>query len=175
VQSPAADFNVTLTDGTTNVPVKGTQVEASPAHSNGGGVNSTVVTITPATPLVANQTINVEFTLGVERNGEFRFFVNVEAVTQAAPSASVHLTMGNPSNATPDVNQPTNYLLVKEGYALAYHRDRGTPVWTSWHLDPTWLGSAPRQNDFRNDPSLPSGGIRCRGRTIRVRASTGDT
>jgi endonuclease G len=71
--------------------------------------------------------------------------------------------MGNPSNATEDVNQPTNYLMIKEAYALSYHRDRGIPNWTSWHLDSTWLGSAPRQNDFRNDPSLPSGWYQVQG------------
>src|SRR6266498_5969882 len=29
--------------------------------------------------------------------------------------------------------------------------------WTSWHLDSTWRGSAPRQDDFRNDDTLPPG------------------
>jgi endonuclease G len=43
---------------------------------------------------------------------------------------------------------------------MSYHRDRGTPNWVSWHLDSSWLGSAPRQNDFRPDPSLPAGWYR---------------
>jgi endonuclease G len=162
ISSSPADFNVTLTDGTV-VPVKGTQVETPPGQPNGGGLNSTVVTVTTATPIAAGDSVNVEFTLGVQQEGAFSFFVNVEAVTQAPPSASVHLTMGNPSNATEDVNQPTNYLMVKEAYALSYHRDRGIPNWTSWHLDSSWLGSAPRQNDFRNDPSLPSGWYQVQG------------
>ena len=75
----------------------------------------------------------------------------------APPSASIHLTMGNPSGATQDVNNPTNYLLPKQQYVMSYHRDRGIPNWVSWHLDSTWLGSAPRQDDFRADPSLPAG------------------
>jgi endonuclease G len=162
VSSSPADFNVTLTDGSV-VPVKGTQVETPPAQPNGGGLNSTVITVTTATPIAPNDSVNIEFTLGVQQEGAFSFFVNVEAVTQAPPSASVHLTMGNPSNATEDVNQPTNYLMIKEAYALSYHRDRGIPNWTSWHLDSTWLGSAPRQNDFRNDPSLPSGWYQVQG------------
>ncbi|MCA1568144.1 MAG: DNA/RNA non-specific endonuclease, partial [Acidobacteria bacterium] len=162
ISSSPADFMVTLTNGTT-VPVRGTQVETPPAQPNGGGLNSSVVTLTTATPLAPGATVNIEFTLGVQEQGAFSFFVNVEAITQAPPSTSVHLTMGNPSNATEDVNQPTNYLLVKEGYALSYHRDRGIPNWTSWHLDSTWLGSAPRQNDFRNDPSLPSGWYQVQG------------
>lgn len=73
------------------------------------------------------------------------------------PSSSEHLTMGNPSNATVDVNQPFNYLMEKPQYALSYHRDNGRPNWVSWHLDPTWLGSTPRQDDFRNDTTLPAG------------------
>jgi endonuclease G len=65
--------------------------------------------------------------------------------------------MGNPSNAITDVNNPANYLLLKSQYVMSYHRDRGIPNWVSWHLDSSWLGSAPRQDDFRNDPSLPAG------------------
>jgi endonuclease G len=43
---------------------------------------------------------------------------------------------------------------------MSYHRDRGIPNWVSWHLDSFWLGSAPRQDDFRPDPSLPEGWYR---------------
>ncbi|WP_019949044.1 DNA/RNA non-specific endonuclease [Hymenobacter aerophilus] len=68
-----------------------------------------------------------------------------------------HLTLGNPSGATTDVSQPTNYLLSKPQYALSYHRDRGIPTWVSWHLDASWRGSAPRQDDFRADNTLPAG------------------
>ena len=49
--------------------------------------------------------------------------------TGTAPpySADVHLTMGNPSGATPDVNNPLNYLLAKNEYVVGYNRDRGVP------------------------------------------------
>jgi endonuclease G len=76
---------------------------------------------------------------------------------QAPRDPAEHLVMGNPSNAITDVNNPTNYLLPKAQYVMSYHRDRGIPNWVSWHLDNTWLGIAPRQDDFRNDPSLPAG------------------
>ena len=33
----------------------------------------------------------------------------------------VHLTMGNPSGATTDVNNPTSYLLPKSQYVMSYH------------------------------------------------------
>ncbi len=77
-------------------------------------------------------------------------------VTPTAP-LSEHLTLGNPSGATADVAQPTNYLLAKPQYALSYHRDRGIPNWVSWHLSPDWRGSAARQDDFRPDVTLPAG------------------
>ena len=72
-------------------------------------------------------------------------------------SGAVHLTMGNPSNAVTDIAFPTNYLLEKEEYTMSYSRDKGTANWVSWHLDEAWLGSAPRQDDFRADSTLPSG------------------
>jgi DNA/RNA endonuclease G (NUC1) len=73
------------------------------------------------------------------------------------PDPSVHLLLGNPSNATTDVNNPTNYLLVKSQWVASYHRDRGIPNWVAWHLDSSWLGSSGRQDDFRPDTSLPQG------------------
>jgi DNA/RNA endonuclease G (NUC1) len=69
---------------------------------------------------------------------------------------SVHLTMGNPSNAVADVNQPLNYLMVKPTYALSYNRDKGTPNWVSWHLEPAWYGTLARVDVFRPDPAVPS-------------------
>ena len=68
-----------------------------------------------------------------------------------------NMAMGNPSGAVTDA---TNYLLSKPQYALSYHCDQGKPNWVSWHLSSTWLGSAPRQDDFRPDPDLPAGWYR---------------
>ena len=70
--------------------------------------------------------------------------------------ANEHLTMGNPTNAVTDPGQPTNYLMVKPQYVLSYYRDHGEPNWVSWHLDNSWLGSTPRQDDYRPDPALPA-------------------
>jgi DNA/RNA endonuclease G (NUC1) len=67
-----------------------------------------------------------------------------------------HMVMGNPSGAVTDVGVPLNYLMMKPQYALSYHNDKGTPNWTSWHLDNTWTtGVADRQDDFRSDDTLP--------------------
>ena len=68
-----------------------------------------------------------------------------------------NLALGNPSGAVASPSSPANYLLVKDQYTLSYNRDQGKPNWVSWHLSSAWLGSAPRQDDFRADASLPSG------------------
>ena len=74
-----------------------------------------------------------------------------------APSASVHLALGNPSGATASVSNPDNYLMIKPQYALSYNRSKGTANWVSWELNKSWLGKVDRQNDFRSDETLPSG------------------
>ncbi|QIR36058.1 DNA/RNA non-specific endonuclease [Tolypothrix sp. PCC 7910] len=71
-----------------------------------------------------------------------------------AQTSSVHLTMGNPSSAG---SSYSNYLLSKPQYAVSYNCYRGTPNWVSWQLNSSWLGNAPRQDDFRADTTLPSG------------------
>jgi endonuclease G len=73
-----------------------------------------------------------------------------------ASTVSEHLTMGNPSAAKTNINQPTNYLMEKNQYALSYNRDKGEPNWVSWHLDSAWLGGGKRGDDFRSDPALPT-------------------
>jgi endonuclease G len=66
--------------------------------------------------------------------------------------------MGNPSGAVTDsVNFQNNYLMVKAQYDLSYNRSKAIPNWTAWHLDTTWIGSTPRQDDFRADTTLPAG------------------
>jgi hypothetical protein len=45
------------------------------------------------------------------------------AVQPAAPPLPEHLTLGNPSGAATDVNQPANYLLSRAQYAVSYNRD----------------------------------------------------
>jgi endonuclease G len=84
-------------------------------------------------------------------------YVSSTPTPTATPSSNVNLTMGNPSGATADVGNPTNYLMEKPQFVMSYHRDNGRPNWVSWHLDPSWLGSTPRQDSFRADTSLPVG------------------
>ena len=82
---------------------------------------------------------------------------SIALIINAPRDPSEHMVMGNPSGATTDVGNPTNYLLPKPQFVMSYHRDRGIPNWVSWHLDSTWLGTTPRQDDFRADTSLPAG------------------
>ena len=67
-----------------------------------------------------------------------------------------HLLLGNPSNATADENNFNNYLLDKPQFAISYSRDRGIPNWVSWHVNRNWIGTAPRQDNFRPDNTLPA-------------------
>ena len=72
------------------------------------------------------------------------------------PGPADNLLLGNPSGATSDPNNPTNYLLTRPQFATGYNAQRGLPVWTSWHVGRSDLTkNAPRQNDFRADPGLP--------------------
>lgn len=70
------------------------------------------------------------------------------------PANSVHLTLGNPSNASSINND--DYLMQKPQYALSYNKSKAIPNWVSWQLNKSWLGDAPRQNNFRPDDTLPS-------------------
>jgi endonuclease G, mitochondrial len=75
-----------------------------------------------------------------------------------APAGNPNLLLGNPSNATADVSNHENYLMVKPQYVLSYSRRKGIPNWVSWRLNADDLavqGTSRRQNDFRPDPALP--------------------
>jgi len=65
------------------------------------------------------------------------------------------LILGNPGGATPDIANENNYLMPKPQYTLSYNRSRGEPNWVAWRLDSSWLGTTPRQDDYRPDPALP--------------------
>ncbi|HWI20654.1 MAG TPA: DNA/RNA non-specific endonuclease [Vicinamibacterales bacterium] len=78
------------------------------------------------------------------------------------PSA-VHLTFGNPTNATADLGQPHNYLMEKPEFTLSYNRDLGRPNWVSWHLSSEWFGTLTRVDTFRADPQVPPDWYRVQG------------
>ena len=65
-----------------SVTVLGTTLEQPPTQSIGGGLNSSMSagTITLGTPLAPGASINLQFLLGVQQSGSFKFFFNVEAL-----------------------------------------------------------------------------------------------
>jgi len=67
------------------------------------------------------------------------------------------LLFGNPSNARPDIASENNYLMHKPQYSLSYNRGKATANWVAWRLDSSWIGTTPRQDDFRPDTTLPVG------------------
>lgn len=71
-------------------------------------------------------------------------------------SVSVHLTLGNPSDATDDSSNRDNFLMVKRQYVLSFNDSRGGPNWVAWHLQASDIGNQAR-GDFHPDDSLPSG------------------
>ena len=88
-------------------------------------------------------------------SADYVWSFTVVGAGQAAPyPPTVHLTMGNPSNAVADISQPLNYLMMKPTYAVSYNRDKGTPNWVSWHLDSSWYGTLARVDTFRPDPAV---------------------
>ena len=87
----SSDSNVNTSSGSQFV--RGLTLEQAPvqtdfgtvvllAQPNGGGLNSSLAagSITVAQPLAPGAFVNVEFKLGVQQGGSFRFFVNIEAL-----------------------------------------------------------------------------------------------
>jgi len=64
------------------VSVQGTTLEQPPSQPNGGGFNSSMSagTVTLGTPLANGASINLQFLLGIQQTGSFKFFFNVEAL-----------------------------------------------------------------------------------------------
>jgi endonuclease G len=71
-------------------------------------------------------------------------------------SVSLHLTLGNPSDATTNAGNKDNFLLVKPQFVLSYNNTKGEPNWVSWHLQKSDIGTVPRQT-FHPEDGLPSG------------------
>ncbi|HKP71886.1 MAG TPA: lamin tail domain-containing protein, partial [Pyrinomonadaceae bacterium] len=82
----SSDGDVQATTGVLHV--KGTLLEEPATQGSGGGLNSTLAVPLNGSAIINNASVDVEFRLGVQRDGNFRFFVNVEALTQAPPPAA---------------------------------------------------------------------------------------
>ncbi|HEX8180914.1 MAG TPA: Calx-beta domain-containing protein [Pyrinomonadaceae bacterium] len=76
IDSPT--FTITTSRGP--LTVNGTFVETPPAQTQGGGLNSTAGIVDFPGGIASGSSIDVQFVLGVQANGRYRFFVNVEAL-----------------------------------------------------------------------------------------------
>lgn len=135
--------------------------QSTDSGSNWAKVGSTITDASTSTLKTAYFTVNsasaIRFEIRKTSGGSNRLDFEDVSLADNSGSSSVHLTMGNPSDATHDTAYPANYLMEKDQYVMSYHRDNGGPNWVSWHLDTSWLGSTPRQDDFRGDNTLPAG------------------
>src|SRR6185503_1312836 len=122
----------------------------------GATITTSSTTLQTATFTVNNGNA-IRFEIRKVSGGANRINIDNVQIGDFSSPVSEHLTMGNPSNAVTNVNQPNNYLMEKPQYSMAYSRDTGAPNWVSWHPDSCSLGSAPRQDDFRADTTLPTG------------------
>ncbi|MFL6257243.1 MAG: hypothetical protein ACJ74T_19720 [Pyrinomonadaceae bacterium] len=85
--TPAVPAVVSITGPNSACPgntctVQQTTLETPPAQPNGGGFNSTLSagSVTLGTPIAPGGQLNVQFLLGIQQTGTFRFFVNIEVL-----------------------------------------------------------------------------------------------
>ncbi|OJW82203.1 MAG: endonuclease [Bacteroidetes bacterium 46-16] len=82
---------------------------------------------------------------------------SIEDNNNTNPTQDDNMAMGNPSGATTNTANSTNYLMAKSQYTLAYNSAKGMANWVSWHLSAAWLGNTPRCDCFTGDNTLPAG------------------
>jgi endonuclease G len=99
----------------------------------------------------------VALALAVSLFALFAYFAGGIGGATTSGQQSIHLALGNPSDATTDGKDKDNYLMVKPYFALSYNNAKGTPNWVSWHLSQGDLGKAPRKQRFDTDTELPDG------------------
>jgi hypothetical protein len=75
----SSDTTATMSDGST-VTVRGTTVEVPPDQPNGGGLNTSLLLPLDEAGLPPGQRISVQFLLGIQQSGYFRFFAVMEAL-----------------------------------------------------------------------------------------------
>ncbi|OQP65401.1 endonuclease [Niastella vici] len=173
-------MNFNFADGASTVAVKhavfssdGSSTWELQVSTDGGSTYTKVgSTVTTSSTTLATATFtvniagNVRFQIVKTGGGTNRINIDDVVITSYSSGGGSgggtgtdddNMLMGNPSGATNDVANYTNYLMVKTYYTESYHRDRGTPNWVSWHIQASDLGSTTRQDDFRADATLPSG------------------
>jgi len=87
--------------------------------------------------------------------------------TSASIDAVLQMQLGNPSGATVDTNNHNHYLIQRAVEALDYSDNLGEPVWVSWDLTASDIGTNTRAS-FMTDNSLPANFYHPHGRVIAV-------
>ncbi|HEY9403901.1 MAG TPA: Ig-like domain-containing protein [Pyrinomonadaceae bacterium] len=85
--------------GNTVETVNGLTLEPPP-QPNGGGLNSSLTVVLPGGGLTPGNSIDVQFLLGVQEQGNFAFFVNVEALVGPPEQNLVEATSATKSGTT---------------------------------------------------------------------------
>ena len=67
------------------------------------------------------------------------------------------MQLGNPSQATSDPSNHTNYLIQRAQYAMDYNDTTRQANWVSWSYTSSDSGSSGRQDTYRADTNLPAG------------------
>jgi uncharacterized repeat protein (TIGR01451 family) len=102
------DFFVTTSRG--SLIVRGTVLEQPPAQPIGGGLNSSATVALPGAGLASGAPIDVQFLLSVVRSGNYRFFINIEALTDSgSPQIRVRgarkmVTQSSPASKVPSLD-----------------------------------------------------------------------
>ena len=115
-----------------DVTVLGTTLEQPPTQNNGGGFNSSLSadTVTLATPLAPGDSINVHFLLGVQQTGSFKFFVNIELLTDQSGGELLR------SATTFRSRKPARGFMVKTGTTATPASEPSIPVYGNSPVSP---------------------------------------
>jgi len=133
----ASEYQWDLGDGTTS-----SQTSPGKNYTKEGSYTVRLTAIGPGGSASASQTVTTKSSIPV------------------APAQSIHLSLGNPTNATQNASTADNFLMLKPQYSLSYNRSKGHANWAAWELTTDWTGTSDRQDNFRPDPTLPSGWYR---------------
>ncbi len=136
----------------------------------GSTVTTSSTTLTAAS-FTVNVSGNVRFEVRKISGGSYRINIDDFSITDygstpppsSDPTRDNNMALGNPSGAVTSTAYANNYLMNKTQYSLSYNNSKLTCNWVSWHLSTAWLGSTPRQDDFRADATLPSGWVQVGG------------
>lgn len=88
--------------------------------------------------------------------GIFLFAALVCFRAHAVIDISLQMQLGNPSGAIVDTNNHNHYLVQRTVESLDYSDNLGEPVWASWDLTASDVGTNARSLVFFTDTNLPS-------------------